>query len=248
MEGRPWWPKGVALSHGDDSITTSWGTMPLHIPEVSIEWWNSLEGGWGDWPQAQKMELIKETRIGMWYDIGDYKALIVPIPTGKQTSRLWRNPQLRHALDAHLLLPFAGLDRDGDHILVYPKTDAVNVTAESLAELHKTLINGNWDTPQDEYGWNDRLKKVEDTLKTNTLWRAPHSYNTIGIPRFELDGMMPVPIPFSEAMLWKNDTNLPMIRQALKHNVLLKWRKLMPRKYSGEDVMRTATAGIAHIK
>ena len=99
-----------------------------------------------------------------------------------------------------------------------------------------------------ELFWNDRLKKIEDTLKTNTLWRAPHSYNTIGIPRFELDGMMPVPIPFSEAMLWKNDTNLPMIRQALKHNVLLKWRKLMPRKYSGEDVMRTATGGIAHIK
>ena len=248
MEGRPWWPKGIALSHDDGSITTYWGTMPLHVPDVSVEWWNSLEGTWGDWPQASKMELINETRTGMWYDIGEYKALIVPIPTGKQTSRLWRNPQLRHALETNLQLPFAGLDRDGDHILVYPKTDAAKISAESLAELHKTLINGNWNTPQDEYGWNDRLKKIEDSLKTNTLWRAPHSYNTIGIPRIELDGMRPVPIPFSEAILWKKDTNLPMIRQAIKHKVLLKWRELMPKKYHGEDVMRTATGGVAHIK
>ena len=63
--------------------------------------------------KAKQMELIKETRTGMWYDIGDYKALIVPIPTGKQTSRLWRNPQPRAALEPHLQLPFAGLDFDG---------------------------------------------------------------------------------------------------------------------------------------
>ncbi len=221
--------------------------MPLHVPDVSVEWWNNLEGTWGDWPQAKQMELIKETRTGMWYDIGDYKALIVPIPTGKQTSRLWRNPQLRAALEPHLQLPFAGLDFDGDHILVYPKKDAAKITAESLAGLHKALIQGNWNTPQDEYGWNDRLKKVEDTLKTSTLWRAPHSYNTIGIPRIELDGMMPVPILLSEAILWKKDTNLPMIRQAIQHEVLLEWMKLMPSKYTGDDVMRTATGGVVHL-
>ena len=132
--------------------------------------------------------------------------------------------------------------------MVYPKKDAAKITAESLAGFHKALIQGNWNTPQDEYGWNDRLKKIEDSLKTNTLWRAPHSYNTIGIPRIELDRMRPVPIPFSEAILWKKDTNLPMIRQAIKHKVLLKWREFMPSKYWGEDVMRTATGGVAHIK
>ena len=222
--------------------------MPLHNPEVTIEWWNSLEKTWGEWPDATQMELIKEDRTGLWYDIGEHKALIVPIPTGKQTSRLWRNPQLREALHSHLQLPIAGHDRDGDHILVYPKEEANKVTAKSLAELHKVLIAGQWSTPRDEYGWNDRLKRVEDTLKTSTLWRAPHSYNTIGIPRFELDGMMPVPLPLSEVLLWKKDTNLPMIRQAVKHEVLLKWREFMPSKYWGEDVMRTATGGVAHIK
>ena len=154
-----------------------------------------MEGTWGDWPKAEKMELLSENRSGMWYDIGEFKALIIPIPTGKQSSRLWRNPQLRASLDKHLQLPIAGLDKDGDHILVYPKEGPREVTAKSLAGLHNALIAGNWSTPQDEYGWNDRLKKVEDTLKTSTLWRAPHSYNTIGIPRIELDGMMPVPIP-----------------------------------------------------
>ena len=102
-------------------------------------------------------------------------------------------------------------------------------------------------TPQDEYGWNDRLKKIEDTLKTSTLWRAPHSYNTIGIPRIELDGMMPVPIPLSESILWRKDTNLPMIRQVMKHGVMLEWRDLILKRYCGEDVMRTATGGVAHI-
>ncbi len=54
-----------------------------------------MEGTWGEWPKAEKMELQSENRTGMWYDIGEFKALIIPIPTGKQSSRLWRNPQLR---------------------------------------------------------------------------------------------------------------------------------------------------------
>ena len=117
----------------------------MHIPNVSLEWWNSIEDTWGDWPKASKMELIEENRTGMWYDLGDYKALIVPIPTGKQTSRLWRNPQLRNSLKSHLQLPVAGVDRDGDHILVYPKEEPRKVSAKSLAGLHNALISGNSD-------------------------------------------------------------------------------------------------------
>jgi len=218
----------------------------MHLPDVTMDWWNAIEGTWGNWPKATKMELIREDRTGMWYDIGEYKALIVPIPTGKQASRLSRNPQLKSSLENHLQLPIAGVEENGDHVLVYPKDEPSPVSAKSLAGLHNALISGNWHTPQDEYGWNDRLKNVEDTLKTSTLWRAPHSKNTIGIPRIELSGMMPVPIPLSEAMLWKKDTNLPMIRQVMKHGVLLKWRELISARYCGEDVMRTATGGIAH--
>ena len=75
----------------------------------------------GEWPKVEKMELMSENRTGMWYDIGEFKALIIPIPTGKQSSRLWRNPQLRASLEMHLQLPIAGVDKNGDHILVYPK-------------------------------------------------------------------------------------------------------------------------------
>lgn len=247
MESRPWWPKGIALSHEKDSITTLWGTMPLYFPEVSVDWWNGIEGTWGDWPVAEKMEMIDEDRSGMWYDIGKFIALIVPIPTGKQTSRLSRNSQLKSSIKSDLQLAIAGVDKDGDHILVYPKEEPKKITAKTLAGLHNSLISGNWHTPQDENGWNNRLKKVEDTLKTTTLWRAPHSKNTIGIPRIELSGMRPVPIPLSEALLWSKDTNLPMIRQVVRHGVLHDWRKLMSTKYTKEDVMRTATGGVPHI-
>ena len=248
MEDRPWWPKGIVQSHDASSISTSWGTTPLHVPEITLDWWNGLDGTWGEWPKVEHFEQIKENKSGIWFDIGDYKALVIPIPTGKNTSRLTRNPQLESALKSHLQLPIAGCDKDGDHVLIYPKEEAAKVTAKSLAGLHLALIDGGWVTPNDEYGWNARLKKVEDTLKTHTLWRAPHSFNTIGIPRIELEGMMPVPISLSDSLLWGDDTNLPMIRQVIKHNVLLKWREFIPSKYWGEDVMRMATGGVAHHK
>jgi len=248
MEERSWWPKGIVQSHDKSTISTSWGTRAFHFEDISLEWWNSLEKTWGDWPEVTEFELLEEDQTGMWYDIGDFKALVIPIPTGKHTSRLVRNPQLKSSLESHLLLPIAGCDKDGDHVLIYPKTDAKKVTAKRLAAMHVALIDGNWSTPNDDYGWNSRLKKVEDTLKTRTLWRAPHSFNTIGIPRIELDGMRPVPLPLSEVLLWNNETNLPMIRQAMKHNVLLKWREFIPSKYWGDDVMRIATGGVAHMR
>lgn len=248
MEGRLWWPKGIVKSHDESSISTSWGTRPLHIPEITLDWWNNLDKTWGEWPEVKEFEQIEENQTGIWFDIGDYKALVVPIPTGKNASRLARNPQLKLALKSHLQLPIAGCDKDGDHVLIYPKDKPRKITAKSLAGLHNALVNGIWATPNNEYGWNERLKKVEDILKTSTLWRAPHSNNTIGIPRIELDGMRPVPLPLSEALLCNKDTNLPMIRQAIKHNVLLKWREFISSKYWGEDVMRVATGGVAHMK
>ncbi len=248
MEERPWWPKGILQSHDASTISTTWGTKNLHNPDVTIEWWNSLDNTWGDWPEITNYELIEEDRSGMWFDIGQFRALVIPIPTGKHVSRLVRNPQLKARLNSQLQLPIAGCDKDGDHVLIYPKESPKKVTAKSLAELHKSLIDGNWTTPNDEHGWNARLKKVEDTLKTSTLWRAPHSYLTIGIPRIELNGMRPIPIPLSEALIWPEHTNLPMIRQAIKHNVLLKWREYIPSKHWDESVLRVATGGVAHMK
>ena len=98
MEERPWWPKGIFQSHDDQSISTSWGTKPLHIPEVNLEWWENLENKWGDWPSVQQFEKMHEDRSGIWFDIGDYNALVVPIPTGNHVSRLSRNSALKKAL------------------------------------------------------------------------------------------------------------------------------------------------------
>ena len=33
--------------------------MPLHVPDVSVEWWNSLEGTWGDWVHSNEVMLLE---------------------------------------------------------------------------------------------------------------------------------------------------------------------------------------------
>ena len=248
MQDKPWWPKGIVQSHDDSTISTSWGTLPLYVEEVTAQWWERLENKWGNWPEISSFELIKEDKIGMWYDIGDYEALVVPIPRCRSASRLSKNQQLKNLLNSILQLPVAGCDKEGDHVLIYPKEAPAKITGESLSNLHKALISGGWSTPNDEHGWNDRLKIVEDKLKTNTLWRAPHSSNTIGTPRIELHDMRPIPVPISEKLILDSDINLPMIRQAVKYDVFERWCELMPPKYASKSVLRTATGGVAHIK
>ena len=142
MEERPWWPKGIVQTHDSDSISTSWGTLPLHIPEVSIEWWNSLQKTWGEWPEVTEFNLLEENKSGIWYDIGEYKALVIPIPTGKHASRLSRNPQLKSALKDHLQLPIAGCDNDGDHVLLQKSICVANFTT-SLSPQTADLSTAN---------------------------------------------------------------------------------------------------------
>ncbi len=249
MEEHPWWPIGIVQGHDDSSITTSWGTREMSIPEVDVEWWNSRENTWGEWPEIKSVELIKEDRRGMWYDIGDFVALVIPIPTGKHASRLARNPRLKADFSSHLQLPIAGLDlKSGDHVLVYPNEEPDEVSGERLVALHKTVIEKGWSTPNDEVHWNQRLKVVEDRLKTNTLWRAPHDVATIGMPRIDLQGMRPIPIPLTDSLLWPDELNLALLRQAVKHGVTDYWRKNIGKSYGHMFVLRSSTGGIAHMK
>jgi hypothetical protein len=47
--------------------------------------------------------------------------------------------------------------------------------------------------PNDERRWNERLKRLEEQIVTNTLWRAPHSRDTHGTithRNFGLDGVL----------------------------------------------------------
>ena len=60
--------------------------------------------------------------------------------------------------------------------------------------------------------------------------------------------MRVVPISLSEKLVWKEDTNLPMIRQAVEYEVLNEWMENIESKYCDNAVMRTATGGLAHVK
>lgn len=248
MEGRPWWPSGIAQSHDESVIYTKWGTTALHVPEISKEWWEGLENSWGRWPEITKLEKIEEDEIGIWLDLGDFIALVIPIPTGNHCSRLVKNSKLNKDISDIVDLPIAGCDKDGDHVLVYSKSRPTEISGENLAKLHTALIEGGWTTPNDQGTWNERLKTIEDVLKTNTLWRAPHSKNTIGIPKFNLKEMRVVPISISEKLIWSEDTNLPLLRQAVEYDVVRDYMQFIDSKYCDNSVMRTATGGLAHLK
>ncbi|MDP6869533.1 MAG: hypothetical protein QGI21_02020 [Candidatus Poseidoniaceae archaeon] len=251
MEDRPWWPKGIAIEYDSNTIVTNWGTKSLHWNEeiFNTEWWNSQESYWGEWPPVGKVILEKEDQRGLWFDLETHVALVIPIPTGKQSSRLARNPKLKQAVEDFLELPVSGMDKDGDYVLIWEKSTAEeseNISGKQLAELHLSLKKFGYSTPNNHPEWNNRLKIVEDRLKTSTLWRAPHSHLTLGIPRIELEGCKPVPIPLAETLLCPTEY-LPMLRQAVKYGVVNEWRTQVT-PYGDESVLRTSTGGVAHMK
>jgi len=248
MEERPWWPKGIAIDYDSTSIATKWGDAPLHWDEeiFTIEWWNNQSPSWGEWPQIEEINLEKEDDRGLWFDLGTHSALVVPIPTGKHVSRLVRNPKLRQAVEDYIELPISGLDKDGDHVLIWEKSPRKEITGERLANLHLSLEKFDFTTPNNHPRWNGRLKTVEDRLKTSTLWRAPHSHLTLGIPRIELEGIRPVPLPLSEFLLCSSEY-LPMLRQAVKYGVVKEWKSNVS-KFGSKEVLRTSTGGVAHMK
>jgi hypothetical protein len=94
-----------------------------------------------------------------------------------------------------------------------------NRIAECVGLIHSSL--DQFSTPNTERIWNDRLKEIESSLKTNTLWRAPHSKFTVGLPRLNLDVeaitlidgkpmMLPQPRTISEHLMC-NKERLPGI-------------------------------------
>ena len=55
--------------------------------------------------------------------------------------------------------------------------------------------------PNDERKWNNRLKSLEDRVLSNTLWRAPHSYNTLATITHRNFGLQAVYIDGDEAVI-----------------------------------------------
>jgi len=93
-------------------------------------------------------------------------------------------------------LPVAGVQREeGDSVVVFPRhacTSSVDPSdlATAVGRVHAALVEQH--TPNTERRWNERLKAMEDGLKSTTLWRAPHTKHVVGLPtvHLALDGLV----------------------------------------------------------
>jgi hypothetical protein len=237
MDEPAWWPSGIALSSIDEAIsegtvrtsfgkTTVWDFEPYLQPNL---WNSSLEVGvqWGDWNfEVQTVEVQTVSKNGLVVILNDaYTASILPFGVGDDVSRLYRYEPWNSALVGHsVLLPIAGWTVDGnDRILVYPRYElkpfdgqasTVMDLTRTIGGIHSALVG--FSTPNTERRWNDRLKAIEDELKTKTMWRAPHANTTVGLPRLhlsiesltEVDGVLnfvPMSRSLAEHLLCEND-------------------------------------------
>ena len=237
MDEPAWWPSGIALSSIDEALsegtvrtsfgkTTVWDFEPYLQPNL---WNSSLEVGvqWGDWNfEVQTVEIQSVSKNGLVVILNDaYTASILPFGVGDDVSRLYRYEPWNSALVGHsVLLPIAGWTVDGnDRILVYPRyelkpfdgqTSTVMDLTRTVGGIHSALVG--FSTPNTERRWNDRLKAIEDELKTKTMWRAPHANTTVGLPRLhlsidsltEVDGVLnfvPMSRSLAEHLLCEND-------------------------------------------
>ena len=237
MDEPAWWPSGIALSSIDEALsegtvrtsfgkTTVWDFEPYLQPNL---WNSSLEVGvqWGDWNfEVQTVEIQSVSKNGLVVILNDaYTASILPFGVGDDVSRLYRYEPWNSALVGHsVLLPIAGWTVDGnDRILVYPRyelkpfdgqTSTVMDLTRTIGGIHSALVG--FSTPNTERRWNDRLKAIEDELKTKTMWRAPHANTTVGLPRLhlsiesltEVDGVLnfvPMSRSLAEHLLCEND-------------------------------------------
>ena len=197
----PWFPKALVDRVCDpstfgDGVPSPWGR--LHgwdfTVALSAEWWNTQsDGQWGDWPgDVQRVEVVNETRFGLVLQLDDaWTAHVHPFPTGLDVSTLSLYEPWKMALaSAPVLLPVAGMKKEqGDHIVIFPHHECLPVeqvaqrrheAVQSAGTVHASLWSHA--TPNTERRWNDRLKSMEDRLKTTTLWRAPHTRHVVGLP------------------------------------------------------------------
>jgi hypothetical protein len=138
---------------------------------------------------------------------------------------------------------------------------------EALGAIHTSLES--FTTPNTERRWNDRLKDVEDKLKTNTMWRAPHSSTTLGLPRLHLsldsivdvDGkrmFFPQSRSLSEYLLCESD-RLPSLASVMmlehqwarkeglseqqRQSMLETWSRSTPSSWSSSTALSTVRGG-----
>jgi hypothetical protein len=290
MDEPAWWPSGIALSSIDEALsegtvrtsfgkTTVWDFEPYLQPNL---WNSSLEVGvqWGDWNfEVQTVEIQSVSKNGLVVILNDaYTASILPFGVGDDVSRLYRYEPWNSALVGHsVLLPIAGWTVDGnDRILVYPRyelkpfdgqTSTVMDLTRTIGGIHSALVG--FSTPNTERRWNDRLKAIEDELKTKTMWRAPHANTTVGLPRLhlsidsltEVDGVLnfvPMSRSLAEHLLCEND-RLPSLATLMmlehqwarrdglseqqRQQLLETWGASVPVEWSSRTALSTVRGG-----
>ena len=197
MEDEPWWPRGIAISSMDEALEvgkleTKWGAASCWDIQACLQsdWWVSQrDGTWGvfDEIDPSTIEVVRTDGNRTLIKLDEsYLALAYSIPTSNRTSSLHQNKDIHSMLQSsNLHLPIGGMLLNGkDALVVFP---AGILTEPSPEWLGQTLGNiqrmlAPMSSPNDEKRWNQRLKDLEDELKPNTLWRAPHASVTKGIP------------------------------------------------------------------
>ena len=205
MDESPWWPSGIVTedSHEISSgrIQTVFGALETwgYQDCLAASWWQKPpEEGiiWGQWPEVSEIDIIHHDRKGYLIRINDKQiARVTPFDLGNDLSRLMHYSPWRDALEGLMItLPSMVYHvENNDRVVVYNCSDVAihseNFDSDKLAANLGTIHSALHDfaTPNTERRWNDRLKDIESELKVTTLWRAPHSKYTVGLPRLNLD-------------------------------------------------------------
>ncbi len=205
MDESPWWPSGIVTEDSQDfssgRIQTVFGTLETWIYQrcLAPNWWQKPpEEGiiWGQWPKVSEIEILHQDRKGYLLRINEKQiARVVPFDLGNDLSRLMHYSPWSDALKGQMItLPSMVYHvENNDRVIVYNCSDVAintedfdsNKLAANLGTIHSALHD--FATPNTERRWNDRLKGIESELKVTTLWRAPHSKYTVGLPRLNLD-------------------------------------------------------------
>ena len=284
MEGEAWWPQGIAISSQDEALQMSelnskWGAVPCWDVQSSLEpeWWaQPKEGIWGEFesinPASIEIILIDGNRMVMRLD-ETHIAIAYSIPTSNRTSSLSQSSSLKSALaSTKLLLPLGGYLVDGrDALVVFSHGELADASpgwlGQTLGEIQSKLARLS--SPNDQKRWNQRLKDLEDQLKPNTLWRAPHTSSTVGIPSVRIhpnyivnvEGerrALPLNQTVSESLLCGTE-RLPGIAEFIQLegrlveekgytseqiNTLFKhWRQEVPNSWSSRKALSTVLGG-----
>ena len=288
MDEPEWWPKGIAKVPFDAAlegeVITSFGRLNIWNTNTCLDkgWWNKQpsEGKiLGDWPEVKVLEIIQFDRNGILLNLnGTHIVRISPFEVGDDVSRMHRHEPWKQALgEQPILLPSMIWTVSGnDRIIIYPCSILLgkqeshsmrNRISESIGMIHKSL--DQFATPNTERRWNDRMNDIEAALKTNTLWRAPHSKFTVGLPRlnFDIDSvtiiegkpyLLPQPRTLAEHLLCQSDrlpglANLMMLErqwaEVESHNeqsrqqFLQSWLDNAPSSYSNSKALSTLCGG-----